>query len=242
LTCRDVKANTSQPKLIECAPNIRSASFVSWGVENDRFFGGFGECKKLEPLDLGGTRFRGFPTLPKTLKHLNVSANSGLCHGEGVDLRLLELPLLETFIFGRNSDKSSELLAHFLGTAISAGTLKHLEILYLPDFLALFPSADFSMSSLKVLRIIDCQEPEDVLLSFLRRCTSLRRLALESTKVTGVGVKEVMTKGSGPLEYLSLINCTAVSPDAIAWARSKGTVVECHASHVPGKRYCLNGL
>jgi hypothetical protein len=139
---------------------------------------------------------------------------------------MVEWPTLETFICGYNGDKAAEVLTSLISVAISAGTLKLLQACYLLDVLALFPATDSPIPSLEILHIADCQKPEDTLLSFLRRCPSIRRLTLERTKITGVGVKELMTRDSGPLEYLGLIDSHNVSFDAVEWAQNRGTTIE----------------
>jgi F-box/TPR repeat protein Pof3 len=155
---------------------------------------------------------------------------------EGADLSLVEWPLLETFICGRNFEQGTELLASLISAAIAARTLKHIQVYYQLDVLVLFPKTDSPIPSIEVLRITDCDKPEDILLEFLRRCISLRRLTLERTKITGVGVKELMTRASGPLEYLGLLDCIGVSVDAVEWARSMGTTVDYRFAGDWGKR------
>jgi hypothetical protein len=165
-----------------------------------------------------------------------------LGHEEGEDLSLVEWPSLETFICGRNFEQGTKLLACLIGAAIAAGTLKHVQVYYQLDLLALFPQTDCPIPSIEVLRITDCDKPEDTLLTFLRRCTSVRRLTLEMTKITGIGVKELMTKPSGPLEYLGFLDCTGVSADAVEWARSKGTIVDYRFANDWGKRSYREGF
>ena len=59
----------------------------------------------------------------------------------------------------------------------------------------------------------------------VKRCTNIRHLDLGSTKITGVGVKAIVTSLKGTLEDLSLDSCTSISIDAVDFARSMGVKV-----------------
>lgn len=54
----------------------------------------------------------------------------------------------------------------------------------------------------------------------------LRYLALERTKITGVGVKAAVLKPEDNLEHLFIHNCQDVSRDAVEFARARGVKVE----------------
>jgi len=75
------------------------------------------------------------------------------------------------------------------------------------------------------------QEPEITLINMLRRYPNLRRVDLSETRVTGVAVKELVDRESGPLEWLGLNHCTRVSSDAFDYARAKGVTVEVTMIH-----------
>lgn len=141
----------------------------------------------------------------------------------------INLPLLETFICD-GTDFNLRHIFTLIGPSIKTGNLKALHIGDLtpshsyeedpqsPD--------DLFMPSVETLSLSNWQESEEDILLFLRRCTSLRYVDLSYTRVTGVVIKELMTRDIGPLKRLSVNGCAYLSPDAVDYARSLGTVVE----------------
>jgi F-box/TPR repeat protein Pof3 len=85
--------------------------------------------------------------------------------------------------------------------------------------------AEYSIPSLAELSLHHWDVPEERLLQFLRACPNIKRLDVSGTRATGVLVKELMTRESGPLEMLGVIDCRHLSQDAVAYARSMGAVV-----------------
>lgn len=69
----------------------------------------------------------------------------------------------------------------------------------------------------------------------------LRYLALERTKITGVGVKAAVLKPQDNLEHLFIHNCQDVSRDAVEFARARGVKVDYYFPDVSrsGKRVRL---
>lgn len=67
------------------------------------------------------------------------------------------------------------------------------------------------------------------------RLHHLKVLDLESSKVTGVGVKALVLKPHAKLEYLNLKNCASVHVDAVEFARSQGVAVQFSFPDLLGK-------
>jgi hypothetical protein len=145
----------------------------------------------------------------------------------------IDLPLLETFMCG-NTDLSLEIILAIIGPSLKAGNLKKLHIGdYFPDDspgIIYIPTNE--MPSLQELSLYKCQMREGDIMRFLRLCPNVQYLDLSQTRVTGVAIKEVMARESGPLKWLGVNHCTYLSSDAVEWARSLGTVVEYNNSLV----------
>lgn len=186
---------------------------------------------KLEHLEYINACFSAMPSLPPTLKYLDISKNYILTTFLPTDL-----PLLETFACD-NGCITLGVILDVIGPSVKAGNL---QTLYIgnsnsgnyEDF-SILPD-DFMMPSLQELSIRGCEETEAGILKLLRRCPALRYLDAAFTRITGVAVKELMTREAGPLKWLGVNGCRELSPDAVEWARSLGTVVE--YNHLPPKR------
>jgi hypothetical protein len=53
----------------------------------------------------------------------------------------------------------------------------------------------------------------------------LRRLQLHSARLTGVGLKQLITGLGGTLKHLTLTACDGVGHDAVDWASRQGVEV-----------------
>ena len=84
------------------------------------------------------------------------------------------------------------------------------------------------LKEIVTLDLGDCDIDDKNIESLIGHLPRLRDLALEHTKITGVGVKAVVFKPNDKLEHLVLHNCHGVSPDAIEFARARGVKVECY--------------
>jgi hypothetical protein len=136
---------------------------------------------------------------------------------------------LETFICD-GINVHLELILILISSSVKEGNLKTLHIVNLLPYKGdeAFPQAavDFIMPSVEELSIRKWSHPEMEILLFLRRFPQLRFVDLSYTSITGVVVKELMTREVGPLKWLGVNGCTSLSSDAVGYARSLGTVVE----------------
>ena len=81
------------------------------------------------------------------------------------------------------------------------------------------------LDNVKELKLNQCDLGDEVVELLAQKASHLRYLDLERTKVTGVGVKALITHLKGELQYLGLDSCSFTSFDAIEFARSEGLVV-----------------
>ena len=68
-----------------------------------------------------------------------------------------------------------------------------------------------------------------------RRASSLKSLELARTKISGIGVKALVTGLPGKLKYLNLSDCRSTSVDAVDFARSRGVTVSYSFADAAGK-------
>jgi F-box/TPR repeat protein Pof3 len=228
-------ANNRQDQIISCTPNLQCASLIHqdsiFGPRNMYEFADFSMWSKLQHLEVTHAFFTTLAWLPPTLKHLYVTEShvSGFS-AENEDLSPLGLPLLETYMCGA-MDLSLEMIMAVITSSVKAGNLKALHMVnYHPNRTTLWAQPtlanDLLMPSVQELSLSKCDMHEDNIVKFLRLFPNLQTLDLSLTKITGVAVKEVMTREIGPLKWLGLNGCTKLSADAVEWARSLGTVVE----------------
>ncbi len=211
---------------------MRSAALVNDIVEENVFHVSvnFSLWSRLERLELNYTGISDLPSLPQTLRYLDLSGNNVLRSTRPTEenVTATDLPLLETFI-SSGTDFSLADIFKFIGKSVKRGHLKSLHI-GSPKFSDLYEDlsflpADFSMPTLMVLSLRRYQEGEDGTLKLLRLCPRVQDLDVSFTKVTGVAIKELMTRERPPKRIVAN-GCTCLSYDAVEWARSLGAEVE----------------
>ena len=80
--------------------------------------------------------------------------------------------------------------------------------------------------SLTNLSLDSCSLDDDDLLEITTRCPNLVDLDLSNNdRITGVGLKELVNGLSKTIRSVYLVNCEAVSGDAVDWARNRGVRV-----------------
>jgi F-box/TPR repeat protein Pof3 len=234
-------ADSTQDQLISCTPNLQIASLVHLeGPDHSAMYRtvDLSLWSKLKHLEFTHACLATLPSLPPTLKYLDISKNfvSVTFLPMGESIAITQLRLLETFVCDSGSLNLGVIL-DIIGQSVKAGNLQTLHIGSPPpggfEGLSMLPDG-FMMPSLWELSIRQCDETEAVILRLLRCCPALRYLDATSTRITGVAVKELMTREVGPLKWLGVNGCSRLSPDAVEWARSLGAVVE--YNHLPPKR------
>lgn len=190
-------------------------------------------------------------TLPSTLTHLSLSTTSlhapGLPHLNG-NLWLphlqelhFEIPLMrisECAIFLQvppgQSNSTTATEDTDLGGTSKESSLKALSLVNgsVPEINAahvLSPHATTFLQprlrALESLSLAGCFGVQDAWAAQIaEQLPGLKSLDLSRTRVTGVGIKDIVSQGN--LKHLMVNECESISLDAIAWARSQGVVVE----------------
>lgn len=202
---------------------------VGWGsrvVAVTHTSHGFSSWSVLEELDLCGTQLYRISTLPASLRILNLSGMWKLRHlsyAPEADGRDPVLPLLNEFSCSETPFVTIQGAFAALRASITNNNLKKLD---LGGLSAYEPDHFIASEKLEEISLSRCQEKEEVILSILSKYPRLKRVDLSNTKITGITIKELMTKSGGSVEWLNLNECHKVSPDGVEYARGKGCHVE----------------
>jgi len=78
------------------------------------------------------------------------------------------------------------------------------------------------LESVEELKLGMCNFDDDQAIMLAKHAPNIKILYLESTNITGVGVKELVIALKGKLEFLNLDECQKCSADAIQWAIAMG--------------------
>ena len=212
--------------LLDAIPNIRELTIANWHIGDLRPLRSpnFATLCKLESLDMSGVVMP-FPLkLPSSIHTLNISK----CRLESQILsssieweasRLVRLEMAHT------TKISGELLLELLEP--NKGNLIYLDIsatLYDKSRYKLLADGGY-LEKVEELKLNNCLVDDKLAFAIAENCPVLKRLSLANTRVSGVGVKAIVTVLEGKLEYLNLDGCKNTAYDAVQWARSKGVRV-----------------
>jgi len=211
--------------LSQTCPNLRSVTFRKWLIHTDDFF----SWNALESLDLLETKWTWAPLVQQSLKLLNISSTRAIGHQARDFATHTHLPILETFNCTGTAGLDVSDIFNLVEPSIQAGTLRGLKM----GFRYLGPPIPIPRwerltvpSTVQYLSLTGLRYSEIGLLSILEWFPNLRRVNLTKTLVTGVTIRALEDREHGPLEWLCLHHCHEVSPDAVEYARAKGTIVE----------------
>jgi len=205
--------------LLEAIPNIAFLSISDWPLSSSTGIFDFTHLEGLSRLELNGVCLKKIPRLPSSITHLLLNRNVELKAEEDEEFML---PLLETF-----SCEDTQLEAHSIKaittSSIKAGNLKSLFVGHRAIDLSGPTDLGYPHSeTVEELSLAHLWTSEKELLTIIDLYPNLRRIDISNTKITGVGVKHLISMG---IKWLNLNECSHISPDAIEYARGKGVEV-----------------
>ena len=216
--------------LFDASPNLQVLRLTGW-KRHDPYndLHEFTKLTHLVTLDLHETQLLSFPKLPPSLCSLDMSSMYDVCSpavASQINIDKCLLPNLESLELNWCPNLRPTMFLKLLEQ--STGKVKRLGIQHCQHIdqteikLALAKgyldrAVDLNLAGL----IID----DDLIGLLAQDLSHLRRLDLSNTRVTGIGVKALVTKPEGRLDWLGLNNCTSVSIDAVELARSIGITV-----------------
>lgn len=208
--------------LLAAIPNVRELTIANWVIPYLRplplpFFA---TLRKLESLDISGVVMP-FPLeLPSSIHTLNMSK----CRLESGTIEW-EASRLVRFEIAHTASITGESLLKLLEP--NKGNLIYLNISATPYEQSLYKwlAEGGYLEMVEELKLNNCPVDDELAIAIAENCPVLKRLSLANTKVSGVGVKAVVTALEAKLEYLNLDGCRNLAHDAVEWARSKGVRV-----------------
>jgi Leucine-rich repeat (LRR) protein len=196
----------------------------------------FSRLDCLEVLVFRGTDIWRFPVVPESLRRLDVSDSPSLKYRIDLDDTL---PGLESFSISANPGIDNEELLGILSTASQKLSLRHLDVGMCPridaDSLEWLLDAGHG-DNLESLSLHGNQKFGDQVTRELGRMTNLKRLDIGNTKISGVGVSNLIHRRNSKLEWLGLDYCPNVGRDAIDMAVAEGLQVSHKSEQLKGGR------
>ena len=218
----DLRDSIDLANLLAAIPNVRELTIVNWVMIRNSPVPppSFATLHKLESLDISGVDMA-FPLeLPSSLHTLNINKARFRAYVEKWEAsRLVRLSM------AHNIDFQAQWMIEVLDC--NQGNLVYLDasaVLY-HQSLYIWPVTEGWLAKVGELKFNNCLVGDELAIAIAENCPVLRRLSLANTKVSGVGVKAVVTALEGKLEYLNLDGCKNTAYDAVEWARSKGVRV-----------------
>ena len=208
--------------LLAAIPNVRELTIANWVlIQNSPLPPpSFVTLHKLESLDISGVVMT-FPLeLPSSIHTLNINKAR---FREGVEE--WEASRLVRLSMAHNVDFQAQWMTEVLEcnqrnlVYLDASAVLHHQSLYT------WPVTEGWLAKVEELKFNNCLVDDELAIAIAENCPVLRRLSLANTKVSGVGVKAVVTALEGKLEYLNLDGCKNTAYDAVEWARSKNVRV-----------------
>ncbi|KAL9132243.1 MAG: hypothetical protein Q9217_000047 [Psora testacea] len=215
-------------ELLAKIPNIRSLRLRGFGLDEGHKINDFSVVPHLAHLDIAKSSIRSF-RLPPSLSELNVNDVYFLGSNIGqpsADLKDQYLPRLVRLSLSGWALGIRAFLHTWLNP--NRGNLRQLDLSRQKSITGPFLSElieEGFLENIEELKLNQCDIGDEIVALLARRARRLERLDLEWTRVTGIGVKELVTNLRDTLRYLGLDSCRSTSIDAVQLARSMGLTV-----------------
>lgn len=177
-----------------------------------------------------------FPLLPPSVQRLNLSENSNLiCTLE--DIAASPLPNLEFLSFRSNPKLTNEMVLALLEPSIGRSRLRVLRMGMCPRLD--FDSLDWLLGPghgeiLEELEVAGNSTFGDQVSKELGRVKLLKKLDASSTRISGIGVLNLLNRSENAIEWVCLDGCDSVGYDAVEKFRGMGISVSYKISDMRG--------
>jgi hypothetical protein len=194
------------------------------------------ELRSLEVLLLTNSDLWAFPKLPDSLIRLDLSNNASLRYHTTRDT----VPSrLEALSITSNPRIGNEDVLDILGATSKSRSLVYLDLGGCPQIDT--DSLDWLMDAghgenLEFLSLKGNQTFGDQVTKELGRMVNLTSLNVGGTKISGVGVVNLISRKNNRLQWLGLDNCSYVGRDAIEAVIAEGIEVSCRMAEWKGGR------
>lgn len=239
-----MNAVRSRPAALSCSDllsrigNIRSLTLRDW---TNFDFGyrpvDFSHSIFLEYLDISHVTMVAPPKLPVSLRSLDMSYCNHSNQRGAQPYEPSDLPNLSTLLLRDSFIYSTPQIIDLITT--SKCRLQNVD-LSIPYHNGLDPTSlilNGYLSDVENLKLRACHAVGDEVASLLAtKLLKIQQLDLSRTRITGVGVKALLTGLAGKLTWLELDECSSTSIDAVELARSMGVRVSYNFPDVRGSR------
>ena len=214
--------------LLQKMSNVFNLSFQNWLPPNlhSEPVTDFSTLSELRSLDFSNVAAMLPPRLPPSLRTLNIAGCLCGTSAQSANLAHNELPQLVRLSVAHWSGLSCADLQALLET--NKGKITHLDISGCieieRDQLKELVQLGY-LEEVEELKLNRCCVDDMVAIKLARKLSTLKVLEVGGTKITGVGVKALVTGLQGKLKYLRLDDCSSTSIDAVEFANSMGVVV-----------------
>ena len=225
--------------LLTKIPNIHTLSVQGWDARWDArsdapvivaFVLGqrvdFSNLHQLQNLNISNLKAILPPLLPSSIRTIAMADCDRYSVYQGVNFADFDLPeLVRLSLAGWHELSLGELQACLLP---SKGKVTHLDIgscvALSSDNLKELITQGY-LEGIEDLGLKSCNVNDEIAMLLARNLPRLKNLDLAYTKITGVGVKALVTGLEGKMEHLCLDSCPDISVDAVVLARSMGVKV-----------------
>ena len=189
----------------------------------------YSDLASLVTLNLRDCTMWEHPKLPSSLRSLDLSGATVMVSrpSESVQvMQALDSSELEVLKVGRSYVFSSTVLERLL--TLSTTKLTTLVISHCPGSYQAAIRTCLSKGSFRCiveLEVAGLGLDDDDMALLAENAPRMKHLDVGHTKITGIGVKALVTKAGTSLEWLGLDGCTLVSLDAVQLARKAGITV-----------------
>jgi F-box/TPR repeat protein Pof3 len=219
--------NNRQKRFHGAAPNLKSLTLTNWKFHPP--LADMTPWVHLEYLKLVDLGLDSLPSLPPSLKHLHLDGFYHMRHAPSEDG--LDLPLLRTLSVQDSLQLTALGLFDILKRSNELGNLTALD---LSGRLSDNGSEQYiSSQSLLSLGMGRLMIGDKTILAIIELYPNLREVNLEQTRITGVGLKALVSKG---IKSINVDHCDDLGEDAVLWARSQGVQVQHNMMRPPQAR------
>ena len=184
---------------------------------------GFKQLENLRYLDIAGSYSDHLPPFPTSIEDLSISNNAILASQKPFQT----LPNLTRLSWADSAvlEDAAQVLQSWLNE--NDGILQELYLdsnnLTASELLALFESG--RLRNVRRLSLRQCQFNDTLAKKLTQHLRHVQVLDITGTSVTGIAVKEIVTRRGSGLQKLVIDSCHHVGIDAVEWARDQGVNV-----------------
>ena len=228
--------NRVQDRMLEFLPELRELELVRSQLGMLPMPPNLRELSRLEVLVFHDTDLWFFPQVPESLRTLDVSGNPSLRYRPAHD----SIPSgLESFVISANPRIDNDELLGVLQATSKTKSLRSLDFGMCPridaDSLSWLIEAGHG-EKLEFLSLEGNPSFGDQVTKELGRMVNLKRLNVSNTKISGVGICNLVCRKESQLRWLNVDYCPNIGRDALDLVIAQGVKVSHRIEQLKGAR------